>query len=638
MKPDFKKINKDFENYSKNVIIKTVIVSVILVIVAFVILFFKLLSFNFEIQNENIQKNSQIINYQIDFISKHVISLKNSFLSFKHLDNHYKYNIHYSYKDSYNRYIYNSPHIGTFISLYHPMTKFVDEFSALEHVAVMIKNFQKIDYVLWTYYYSKNRFVYVYPFIENPMTYKFSEKSYSGDILENTINANKPYISTIYDDLITKKKVFALTVPIFKNNIYQGTYALDIDLEKLFHSVSDLNKNNKNIVLFLVDRKNQHYSLENQKDDTSWFHYDQHSNIDIGYNFKNFHVYNTQKIVDGIVLVSTFSLLDILYNSLLDPNLIYFIFVLGIFYIFIFFFYFKFIKPQHTILIGVLEYLDSRKDTKESKMNHITKEVYRVFKYLISEFSVKIKIDNDIKHSKETIEYFIKSSHIDSDYGYMINPAFNFSGDYVRIFELDEELKIYFIADVSGKGVGAMILVNHIDIFFNFNLKNIKNLENFEEILNDFNKYLLKRNINCNFISFKAIAVNKKSRDIYLINAGAPNIYFSDKNNTIHELKSSDSFTPIGINEQEIYIFKKLEIQHDIIFLFSTTDGILEQKNSFGTFYQGKITETLNTCLTKQTIEDMIKYIWQDFFNFIENYENQYDDFTLLVIKLPMPD
>ena len=34
----------------------------------------------------------------------------------------------------------------------------------------------------------------------------------------------------------------------------------------------------------------------------------------------------------------------------------------------------------------------------------------------------------------------------------------------------------------------------------------------------------------------------------------------------------------------------------------------------------------------------MIKYIWQDFFNFIENYENQYDDFTLLVIKLPMPD
>ena len=75
-------------------------------------------------------------------------------------------------------------------------------------------------------------------------------------------------------------------------------------------------------------------------------------------------------------------------------QLIYFIFVLGIFYLFISLTYFRYIKPQQSILIGVLEYLDSNKDTKESKLNKITKEVYKAFKYLISEFTLKIKIDN----------------------------------------------------------------------------------------------------------------------------------------------------------------------------------------------------------------------------------------------------
>lgn len=634
MKPDFKKINKEFDNYSRKIIIRTVIVSILLIIFAFIILFFRLLSFHFEIQKENIQKNSQIINYQINFISKHVVSLKNSFLSFKNLDQHYNYNHHFSYKDSYNRYIYSSKYLGTFISLYSPMTHFLDEFSSLEHLAVMIRNFQKVDYVLWTYYYSKNRFVYVYPYIENPLTYKFSEKSYSGDILENTVSSNKPYISTIYEDLITKKMVFALTVPIFKNKIYQGTFAIDIDLEKLFYSVADLNKNNKNIILFLVDRKNQHYSLESPSIDTKWFSYAKHADKNIGININNLRIYNTQKIVDGIVLVSTLSIIDILYYSLIDPNLLYFIFVLFIFYLFIFFFYFKYIKPQHAILIGVLEYLDSRTDTKESKMNKITREVYRVFKYLISEFSVKIKIDNDIRHSKETIEYFIKSSYYEKNYGYLINPAFNFSGDYVRIFDLPNSLRIFFIADVSGKGVAAMILVNHMDIFFNFYSNAINDLSSFSNVLNEFNKYMVNRDINCNFISFKAISIQSDNNEISIINAGAPNLFYTTYENKIHEILSKDSFTPIGINASEVYFFRKLELAQNIKFLISTTDGILEQQNKNGILYQSNFLEALKFSMTKQTIAEMIKYIWQDFFTFIESYENQYDDFTLLLIRL----
>ena len=247
MSPDFKKINQDFEIYIKNILIKSAIVSVILALIAFIILFLRLLSFNIELQKEHIEKNSQIIKNKIDYISNHIVTIKNSFVSFKKFDHKYVFDKKKSSKDSLNRYIYNSNEIGTFISLYKPINVFLDEFSALEHLSVQIKNFKKIDYILWTYYYYKNKFVYVHPKIKNPITYKFSELSYAGDILENTATVNKPYISPIYQDAITNKKVFSLTIPLFQNSNYQGTFAIDIDLEKLFQSVTNLNKNTKNV-------------------------------------------------------------------------------------------------------------------------------------------------------------------------------------------------------------------------------------------------------------------------------------------------------------------------------------------------------------------------------------------------------
>ena len=634
MSPDFKKINQDFEIYIKNILIKSAIVSVILALIAFIILFLRLLSFNIELQKEHIEKYSQIINNQIDYISNHIVTLKNSFVSFKKFDHKYVFDKKKSSKDSLNRYIYNSNEIGTFISLYKPINVFLDEFSALEHLSVQIKNFQKIDYILWTYYYSKNKFVYVHPKIKNPITYKFSELSYAGDILENTATVNKPYISPIYQDAITNKKVFSLTIPLFQNSNYQGTFAIDIDLEKLFQSVTNLNKNTKNVDLFLVDRKNQHYSLEDEIINSSWFHFNEHSNIKSGFNFKQMKVYNSQKIVDGTVLVSSFSIKNILYNSLYDPNLIYFIFVLGIFYLFISLTYFRYIKPQQSILIGVLEYLDSNKDTKESKLNKITKEVYKAFKYLISEFTLKIKIDNDIRHSKETIEYFIKSHHSDDYCGYLINPAFNFSGDYVKIFDLGQSKRIYFIADVSGKGVGAMILVNQIDFFFNFHLKKIIDLKSFESVLEEFNLYFVEKNMNCNFIAFKAIYINKNEEKLAIINAGFPNIYYCNHQNQIKELNNINSYTPLGIIENEKYEFNEIKISDSIHYIFSTTDGILEQMNKNGLIYQSKFVTVLDESLKFEKIPDMIKYIWNDFFSFIDAYENQYDDFTLLIIKV----
>ena len=641
MSPNFKKINQDFEKYTKNVFIKGAILSVFLVIIAFIILFIRLLFFKIEIQNEHIQKNSEIINKQIEYTSSYILMIKDSFESFKNFDHKYKFD-YKNYKiDALNRYIYNSSEIGTFISLYQPITSYLTEFSALQHVSVVIKNFQKLDYILWTYYYSKNKFVFVHPFIYNPITYKFSEESYHGDILQNTVAINEAYITPIYDDAITQKKIFSLTIPVFNETSYQGTFAVDIDLEKLFHGVRNLNKNNKNISLFLVDRNNHYYSFDKEKNDYTWFDFHKQQNIKYGFVFEKMLFFNTQKLEEGTLLVSSFSIINILIESLFSANLIYFIIVILIFYLFISINYFRYMKPQQNILIGVLEYLNSEKDFKEineKKLNHITKEVYSAFKFLIRQFTIKIKIDNDIRLSKETIEYFIKSNYFNHSCGYIINPAFNFSGDYVKIFNLNENEKIFFIADVSGKGVGAMILVNQIDFFFNIYSEKIKDRFSFETELKNFNKYFVEKNINCDFIAFKAIYIEqmKSNEIIYIINAGFPELYVANKENKIQKMESPNSFTPLGIAEDEDYKFSELSLEylHKFNKIIACTDGILEQTNKNGILYEDRFIKTLESSLQFENIEEMIKFIWNDFYSFIESYENQYDDFTVLVVKL----
>ena len=225
MSPNFKKIYDDFGAYTKGIFIKGALLSVLLVIIAFIILFTRLLFITINLQNENIDKNSKIINQQIKYTSNYILMIKESFLDFKNLDHEYQFDQLKSSKDMLNRYIYSSIDIGTFISLYKPMSNYLREFSALEHTAVIINNFQKIDYILWTYYYSKNKFVFVNPYIQNPITYQFSEKSYNGDILQNTIAINKPYITPIYKDAITKRKVFSLTIPIFNENEYHFNHS-----------------------------------------------------------------------------------------------------------------------------------------------------------------------------------------------------------------------------------------------------------------------------------------------------------------------------------------------------------------------------------------------------------------------------
>jgi hypothetical protein len=56
--------------------------------------------------------------------------------------------------------------------------------------------------------------------------------------------------------------------------------------------------------------------------------------------------------------------------------------------------------------------------------------------------------------------------------------------------------------------------------------------------------------------------------------------------------------------------------------------------NKNGLIYQSKFVTVLDESLKFDKIPEMIKFIWNDFFSFIDAYENQYDDFTLLIIKV----
>jgi serine phosphatase RsbU (regulator of sigma subunit) len=262
---------------------------------------------------------------------------------------------------------------------------------------------------------------------------------------------------------------------------------------------------------------------------------------------------------------------------------------------------------------------------------------------LVKQFSSKEKIDNDIRFGQKILKYFINNEYSSSKYAYIIKPAFHFSGDYVRIFDLkksplDESVvvsKIFFIADVSGKGIGAILIVNQLNLFFDIYSDQIWDLNSFEEILNKFNQYFLEKNKTCDFIAFRSLYVDYEKKETSIIDAGLPQIYCLDSNNQVSKISLEESYTPLGIDENEYYKFKEIFLFAKYNNLFLCTDGILEQSNENGVLFEEEFVIFLkNNYNSNANNHDFIKSLWDDFYLFIQTYENQQDDFTVLIVNL----
>lgn len=152
-------------------------------------------------------------------------------------------------------------------------------------------------------------------------------------------------------------------------------------------------------------------------------------------------------------------------------------------------------------------------------------------------------------------------------------PHHQVGGDYYDYLPIDENRFLLCIADVSGKGVPAAILMSN----FQASLRTLaRKTTNLKEIVEDLNYQILQNASGENFITFFVAIYNRVEKRMDFVNAGHnPPILI---NNNKQELLKSGS-TILGIFHPLPFLNEgKVENLEDFLF-FSYTDGLPETFN-----------------------------------------------------------
>ncbi|MBF0253267.1 MAG: serine/threonine-protein phosphatase, partial [Candidatus Omnitrophica bacterium] len=161
-------------------------------------------------------------------------------------------------------------------------------------------------------------------------------------------------------------------------------------------------------------------------------------------------------------------------------------------------------------------------------------------------------------------------------------PVFYMGGDYAKFHFIGEKKLIFVLADVTGHGVSAALIVNRIHIAIERLIREeiqpgelLKQLE--EVISRDFGQMGIFLTAFCGLIDFS------EKRLIYSNHGHPPQILLQSSDNSIVLMKSQTFLMGVGLEEDSVYHNDISFEEGDRIILF--TDGITEARNEKGEMF-----------------------------------------------------
>ena len=200
-------------------------------------------------------------------------------------------------------------------------------------------------------------------------------------------------------------------------------------------------------------------------------------------------------------------------------------------------------------------------------------------------------------------------------------------GDYYDVITLDDDRFCVAIADVSGKGAPASLLMANIQAFLQVICRLDLNIVDSTALINDL---IFANTSDGRFITFFWAVVNNEERKLTYVNAGHnPPLLIRD--GKITKLKKGGII--FGVVESTIpYISETVSLQKDdVIVLF--TDGISEAMNKREEEYSDERLEETAIRLASGTVNEILEGIKKEVYEFA-NGAPQSDDITMVILKV----
>lgn len=210
--------------------------------------------------------------------------------------------------------------------------------------------------------------------------------------------------------------------------------------------------------------------------------------------------------------------------------------------------------------------------------------------------------------------------------------AFNASarmvgGDYYDIVKLDPNKVLVAVADVSGKGVPASLLMANVQAFLKSICKQKLPLDEATNLMNDL---VAENTMLGSFITFFWCIIDNENKELTYVNAGHnPPLHI--RNGEISKLKMGGMI--LGVLPTTIpYSSETIKLESgDAIIMF--TDGITEAMNVNGEEFSDERLEELSVKYYKESSDDILNKIKISVQEFTQGAE-QSDDITSVIVKV----
>ncbi len=239
----------------------------------------------------------------------------------------------------------------------------------------------------------------------------------------------------------------------------------------------------------------------------------------------------------------------------------------------------------------------------------------------------QIKIARDIQSSLLP-KTFPKFPHIDA-YGDSI-PAKTVGGDYFDFYKLSDDKLGFIIADVSGKGIPASLIMATTRSLFR-NYINCK-YESPEKLLETINNTAASEFVEDRFVTltFGEVVIKDEKAVITISNAGHDPLMIMRNDGTIEEITTKG--IPLGIMEGIPFESTTFTLDKNE-FVIGYTDGIPEARNTKREEYGFERLKKVISTNKDKSAADIVKAVYEDMFMYSSGAE-QHDDSTIILLKV----
>jgi serine phosphatase RsbU (regulator of sigma subunit) len=208
----------------------------------------------------------------------------------------------------------------------------------------------------------------------------------------------------------------------------------------------------------------------------------------------------------------------------------------------------------------------------------------------------------------------------------MMHPARVVGGDYYDYIPLDGHTIQTIIADVSGKGVPAALLMSATAAAMRFGASHDRNML---EQVQRLNTGILAASDDERYVTLLIAEIDTDRRMLRYVNCGHnPALLFRASTGTVTRLNSS--CPPLGLSSEEICELASADLSPGDVVVFYT-DGVTEAENGLGEeFGMGRLSATVQSG-SSLSAEDLMSSIYNAAADFCGDDFN--DDVTILVVK-----